>query len=258
MRTVNLRVATWNLERCPSSRLALAEAQRRRIDVVGADIWIFTETFLDRSPGDDYSPVFSPPHALRRSGPDERFVGIWSRWPIRELDHPLAHRRGSAVAQVDTPGGPVIVYGSVIPYAGERHFDDGQPARPWEVHLEEIRRQGSEWLSLRHDHPGTPMIVAGDFNQARSGRPRSYGTAGGRAALSAALNAAGLRSLTDVDLVTAGQITGRSHVEHICVNAQLMTSSGAFALDRVDDAGRHLSDHPTIVVDLMHIDGERT
>ena len=244
------RIATWNLERCPSSRAMLADAQQRRLELVAADVWVLTETFLDRSPGDGFVGVFSPPHPVRRSGPDERYVGVWSRWPIELLDVPFAHRRGTVAVMVEAPLGPLIVYGCVIAYGGERTFNDGSPARPWEVHAAEVERQTAEWRHLRTLHPGVPLVVAGDFNQARSGRRRSYGTNATRAALTAGLAAAGLRSLTDVDLVATGAIGERSHVEHICASDELEPVSEVLAWDRVDEDGRRLSDHPTIAVDL--------
>lgn len=245
-----VRVATWNLERCPSNRSGLAEAQQHRIDSVGADVWVLTETFVNRSPGPAFSGVFSPPHPTRRSAEAERFVGVWSHWPIEPLNEPAPHRRGSIAAVVTTPAGPLIIYGCVIAYGAERFFDDGLPARPWQVHAAEVQRQASEWRQLHEAYPDVPMVVAGDFNQARSGRPHSYGTSASRSALSAGLLAAGLRSLTDVNLVASGQVSGRSHVDHICVSGDLMAVGDVSAWDRRDEAGAKLSDHPTVAVDL--------
>lgn len=59
------------------------------------------------------------------------------------LTDPQAHRRGSLAFEVATPWGPVIVYGTVLAWANERHFDDGQPAPMWEVYNVEVRRQVS-------------------------------------------------------------------------------------------------------------------
>ena len=47
-----------------------------------------------------------------------------------------------------TPEGPLVVYGTVIAWANEPHFDDGTPARMWEVHLAEIERQSAEWRRM--------------------------------------------------------------------------------------------------------------
>ena len=188
---MTIRVATWNLERCSPLAWRKAPAQQRRIDQVNADLWVLTETFTLRSPGPDFTGVFSPPHPERRRNPDERWTAVWSRWPIEQLDEPAPHRRGTVAARIATPAGPVIVYGTVIAYQHEPTHDDGRPARGWEVHMAEVTRQSAEWQLLRQQHPETPLIVAGDFNQARSGRPRSYGTTATRVAMTDALGQAG-------------------------------------------------------------------
>ena len=81
--------------------------------------------------------------------------------------------------------------------------------------MEEVHRQAAEWSRLRELHPTIPMVLAGDFNQVRDGRPWAYGTIASRATLTDGLRCAGLRSLTDLDLVECGDISHRSHVEHI-------------------------------------------
>ena len=120
--------------------------------------------------------------------------------------------------------------------------------------MAELARQAEEWQELRRIYPGVPMVLAGDFNQARSGRRWSYGTNAGRAALSEALEAAGLRSLTDGDLVASGKISEPSHVEHICVGSEFEMSGEVLAWDRINANGRQLSDHPTIAADLSIAD----
>ena len=218
--------------------------------LVDADIWVLTETFVDRVPSAGFDAAFSPPHPDRRPDPNERWTAIWSRWPITPLDDPAPHRRGSVAAMIATPTGPLVVYGTVIAYHGEPTHDDGRPARAWEVHRAEIERQTAEWRRLRELHPDVPIVVAGDFNQARSGRPRSYGTDAARQALNEGLAHAGLRCLTDVDLVETDAISDRSHVEHIAASEALEQVGPVHAWDRVDVAGRRLSDHPTLAVDL--------
>lgn len=246
----SVRVATWNLQRHSSRAWSKAPRQRERMEAVAADIWVLTETFVDRSPGDEFDGVFSPPHPDRRPNPNERWTAIWSRWPITSLNDPHPHRRGSLAAVVTSPIGPVIVYGTVIAYHLERFHDDGRPARAWEVHAAEVERQVREWQRLRDLHPSVPLIVAGDFNQARSGRRWSYGTGAARQAVTEGLARAGMRCLTETDLVETGAISDRSHVEHICVTDDLEPVGPLHAWDRFDDHGRELSDHPTLAVDL--------
>lgn len=245
-----MRLATWNLERVSPRAWRRAPAQQRRIAAVDADVWVFTETFTTRSPGDEYRGVFSPAYPQRRPDPDERWTAIWSRWPITVLDEPAPHRRGTVAARIDSPTGPLIVYGTVIAYHGERHHDDGREAQGWEVHRTEIDRQGAEWRRLRAENPGVPIVVAGDLNQGRSGRRSEYGNTAVRQALTDAFDAAGLRCVTEIDLVATGQITERSHVQHIAVSDSIGVVGPVLAWDRVDDTGYRLSDHPTVAVEI--------
>jgi hypothetical protein len=200
------RVATWNLERRSSRAWSRAPFQQERMTLVDADIWGLTETFVDRAPDDDFDAVFSPPHPDRRPNPDERWTAIWSRWPIAPLEDPAPHRRGSLAAMISTPMGSLVVYGTVIAYHLELFHDDGRPAGAWEVHLAEIERQAQEWHRIRELHPDIPIVVAGDFNQARSGRRWSYGTDAARQAVTDGLARAGMRCLTEEDLVETGAI----------------------------------------------------
>lgn len=59
------------------------------------------------------------------------------------------------------------MYGTVLPWANEP-AEDG-PVRMWDVHENEIGREGAEWEQLRSHYPSVPLLVAGDFNQDRDG-----------------------------------------------------------------------------------------
>jgi endonuclease/exonuclease/phosphatase family metal-dependent hydrolase len=151
---------------------------------------------------------------------------------------------------IETPIGPIVVYGCVIAYGNERRHDDGRPAKAWEVHAAEVERQRGDWLRLRELYPDVPLVVAGDFNQGRSGRPWSYGTKAARQSVTDGLALAGMTCLTEVDLVASGAISTKSHVEHICATTDLSLVGEIHAWPRTDDTGTALSDHPTIAVDL--------
>ena len=161
----------------------------------------------------------------------------------------MPHRRGTVAADIETPLGRMIVYGCVIAWSHKPTFDDGTPAATWEVHAAEIDRQATEWLWLREHHPDRPLVVAGDFNQGRSGRRWDYGTHALRQQLTDRLDQVGLRSLTDLDLVETGQLV-QSHVQHICVSPELRASGRVHAWERTDESGQRLSDHPTLAADL--------
>lgn len=216
---------------------------------VAADVWVLTETHVDHAPSADHRHVvFSPPHPERRLD-HERWCAIWSRWPLEEIGDPPGHPRGSVAAVVHAPFGRVLVYGTVIAYANERHFDDGTTASMWQVHLAEIARQGAEWQRLRAQHPNLPMVVAGDFNQDRDGSGW-YGTREARARLGEALDAAGLVCVTTLDVEREGLVAAGHLVQHICLSGELAPSAEVSCWERFDEAGTRLSDHPTVAVDL--------
>jgi endonuclease/exonuclease/phosphatase family metal-dependent hydrolase len=244
-----LRIATWNVERPKPRGWKIPPAQRERMAEVGADIWVLTETHLDHQPTPEHTHcAFSPPHPERRPE-HERWVGIWSRWPLTELTDPPAHRRGSLAVEVATPWGPVIVYGTVLAWANERHFDDGTPARMWEVHNVEVRRQVSEWVAIANGYPGVPFIVAGDFNQDRDGSGW-YGSATARRVVTEGLEAAGLECVTAFDAVAEGRLVTNHLVDHICVSRPWAHRSTVELAERIDTQGRRLSDHPTVTVEI--------
>jgi endonuclease/exonuclease/phosphatase family metal-dependent hydrolase len=216
---------------------------------VEADLWVVTETHLGYAPSAKHQhSVFSPPHPERRPEP-ERWASIWSRWPITLVAAPAPHPRGSVAGLVATPGGPVLVYGTVLAWANEPRHDDGRSARMWEVHLAEIDRQGAEWAQLRSAYPEIPMVVAGDFNQVRDGSGW-YGTRATRDRLTDALSRAGLVCATDLDVVSAGLLEAHHLIDHICVTPDLAKDATVHCWEARDDAGQRLSDHPTVAVDL--------
>jgi endonuclease/exonuclease/phosphatase family metal-dependent hydrolase len=244
-----VRLATWNVERPKPSGWKVPPAQRRRMGEVAADVWVLTETHLGHQPSAAHRhAVFSPPDRERLAD-HERWTAIWSRWPLQELHDPPGHRRGSVAAVVHAPVGPILVYGTVIAYANEPHFDDGAKAGMWQVHRAEIGRQGAEWKQLRADHPGLPMVVAGDFNQDRDGSGY-YGTRAGRDRLGAALIAADLECVTTADAEREGLVEAGHLIDHICLTPDLVPSVKVFCWDRFDQWGQRLSDHPTVAVDF--------
>lgn len=217
--------------------------------LVNADIWVLTETHLGHAPSAEHRfSVFSPPHPDRRPEP-ERWTAIWSRWPLTALDDPPAHRRGTVAAIVETPSGPLIVYGTVLAWANEPHFDDGRPARMWEVHHAEAERQAGEWAAIAAAHPGIPLLVAGDFNQDRDGSGW-YGTPRARRTVSEGLDAAGLVCVTEPGAVSAGWLQDGHLIDHICVSTELAASAVVHCWAPIDAEGQRLSDHPTVAVDL--------
>lgn len=137
----------------------------------------------------------------------------------------------------------------MIAWAHEKG-DDGTAAM-WQVHYDEIERQGREWLELGEEFGDTPLIVAGDFNQDRDGSGR-YGTRRGRDLLKDALDRAELVCLSDEDVVASGKLADSHLVDHIAASRG-WASQVSWVLscrEKTDPDGVRLSDHPTVVADL--------
>lgn len=77
-----MRIATWDLERPARGSWKRLPRQLARMDAIDADIWVLTETRASVSPAESYYGLNTPPHPTRRPELDERWVSIWSRWPL--------------------------------------------------------------------------------------------------------------------------------------------------------------------------------
>ena len=149
---------------------------------------------------------------------------------------------------VDTLAGALVVYGTVLPWANEK--GDDRQSKMWQVHYQQIERQGAEWRQLRTLHPDASLIVAGDFNQDRDGS-NWYGTRRGRELLTKALDEAELVCLSEEDVVAAGKLSASHLVDHIAVSRVWASTFDAHLAcwEKTDQDGVRLSDHPTVAVD---------
>jgi hypothetical protein len=243
-----VRVATWNVERVKPKGWKIAPAQRQRMADVDADIWILTETHVDHGPGATYCGIHTPPITERRPA-DERWVGIWSRYPNAPIAEPEPRGRGTLAALIDTPIGELVVYGCVIPWANEPTLGDGTPATMWRAHAETIEQIDLDLTAIRNRHPSLPIILAGDFNQDRDGSGW-YGTRAVREQLSAVLDRHDLASPTAKDVVAAGLLRSHHLVDHICITSSLAADVDVHCWETIDEADVRLSDHPTVAIDI--------
>jgi hypothetical protein len=241
-----MRIATWNLERPDPTDLVRNQARMEKIREVGADLWILTETHEVIDLSDTHHGATTTP-STRKPMPGETCATVWSRWPIlRRVD--TSEPSEAVCVEVAHPEGPLLVYGSIIAYAGYKG-PDGK-SRMWEEHYRYVEWHGREWKRLRAEFSGHRLIAGGDYNQNRDGA-RWYGTRKGRDLLTAALANAGLKCVTEEDFVKVGKLLDRHTVDHLCMDETLAARViGVDAWERTRADGMRLSDHSGILVDV--------
>ena len=240
-----LRIATWNLERPKLNGVAKNSRRLEKILEINADLWVLTETS---------SAIALEGYAGLASGSEpgyhsagENFVTIWSRWPIR-CQIPTFDQTFTVCAEIDSPFGPMVVFGTIITYA-----NDGGPngtARRWEEHRKSIAAHDADWYRLRNEFPGHLFCIAGDFNQSRDGSGW-YEDAESVKKLSASLDRSSLQCVTEGDMRANGLLQSRASIDHICLSESLashVVKIGAWEGTTAD--GSKMSDHNGIVVDI--------
>jgi hypothetical protein len=205
-----LRIGTWNVEYAYTRRLPAIQAA---LEQYPADIWILTETH------DDLVPMGCPhvAHSLARPKnwngirAGSRWVSIWSAFPVVSkilLDD--ADQERTVVALLDTgTERPVIVYGTVLPWKGDR----GVPT--WDEHDRVIQQQWREWKTLSDLYPDADLVIAGDYNT-DMGTGRRYGTKRGIFDLNQAFSECGLYCATSPQLIPEGTLP-YPPIDHIAV-----------------------------------------
>ena len=248
---VVFRIATWNLQRPRTTCAQRIPYILTRLHDVDAAVWVLTETNSVIDLSTTHSPIVSPAVQTLHC-PGENWTTIWSRYPakaVQTIDPTVA-----VCAEIDTPDGQWIVYGTVLPY----HADRGQSGCEinWSEHYRVISLQGEDWRSLRGRFPDHRFCVAGDFNQSRDGLRwpwgQYYGTEMGRELLTAELDRTRLKCVTEVNLLAERKLTTRSTIDHICVDldsASRVQCVNAWEAGCGD--GVPLSDHSGISIDIV-------
>lgn len=236
-----MRIGTWNVEYALPKRL---DALRTVLCDNRADIWILTETHDDLAPPGCAFVVHSRPRAQNgsRLRPGSRWVSIWSAYPILEqiaLDG--ADHERTVIALLDVgASAPMLVYGTVLPWKGDRGKFD------WSEHHRVIPEQCEEWRILRRRHPDAALCVAGDYNtDMRSGG--YYGTCKGIADLGAGLADCGLFCATTLEQVAAGLLQ-HPPIDHIALPAAWRSKTKVVAAWPSNKG--ILSDHSGLVVSI--------
>ena len=238
-----MRVATWNLERPKENGHSKNLRCIEKIHEINADLWVLTETHSVIAL-DGYVFLASPSQpGYHRDG--ESFATIWSRWPIVRTV-PTFDPYFAVCAEIDSPTGPMLAYGTIITYANDPGLYG--KARRWEEHRKSITAHASDWLRLREEFPNHRFFVAGDFNQSRDGSGW-YEDADSVAKLSLALDQSSLKCVTELDMRANG--LSRATVDHICLSQSHVggvCTLGAWEGKAQD--GSRMSDHNGVFIDV--------
>lgn len=241
----SLRIATRNLERPKQNGHSKNLRRIEKMHEIDAGLWVLTET-SSAIALDGYASLASEPKpGYHASG--ESFAAVWSRWPIRRRVRTF-DPCFSVCAEVDSPAGPMIVFGTIITYANDRGVSG--KARRWEEHRKSIESHAADWRRLRNEFPNHLFCVAGDFNQSRDGSGW-YEDADSLKMLSLALDGSLLQCVTEVDMRAIGFLRSRASVDHICLSQSLARGVRAVgAWEGTTEDGCRMSDHNGVVIDI--------
>lgn len=210
-----MKLGNWNLER--ASTTIRRGALRAYTDVIGADLWAFTETHRDFTPGlrHSCSSTGGRDGIAGLDTPEDHWVMIWSGSPLEHMETSDAIR--TAAARVHPAGcAPYLVYGTVLPWNGDnwRGFSSAGGI----AFCEALKVQKADWLSLRRLFPNDELFVMGDFNQDLAPK-HYYGSRLKRNALVGALDECSLVALTsgDGDPIRR-EAAPLACIDHICAS----------------------------------------
>jgi hypothetical protein len=158
---------------------------------------------------------------------------------------------------VQASTGPMLIYGTIIPYAGAgtkyRYRSNGTDQvnqTSWQLHYAAIARLKHDWIRIRECFPEHGFCAGGDFNQTRDGR-KTYGTMMGRKQLTNVLKASCLSCVTEDDFVATGMLSNKSVIDHLCLDRVLASKVQVvqpWEANRID--GKPISDHGGVFVDI--------
>lgn len=221
---LTLKIATWNLARPVNPQGVRGARIRDWLHTIDADVWVLIETHDGVTPGPGYSCASSAePDRASTSG--ERWVSIWSRYPIEQLP-PTRDPARTVAARVMHPGaGAFLVYGTVLPWLGSTWRD--YPARGGVAFRAALDAQVADWVDLRALFPADELFVLGDLNQDLV-ETHYYGSRANREALRRALATADLVALTagESDPVRR-EAAPYACIDHVCLSKESRWCPGA-------------------------------
>lgn len=236
-----LRIGTWNVEYAAGEeRNVLRHA---RLMSKPAGIWILTETHDDLDLSETHAAVSTTQRPTGRKG--GRWVTIWTQWPVLQRIA-VGDATRTVGTLLDTPVGPLAVYGTVLPW----HSDPGSgdsPAKSWSEQDRVLPLQLAEWRAIQDSLPGVPLVVAGDLNMNLGGK-HYYGTKRGRKALRDGLADLGLGCATEYDRLPEG-VLQYSPIDHIVVPIDWLERTHVEdAWEGTNEDGRKLTDHSGLLI----------
>lgn len=239
---MTIKIATWNIQR-PSKGGPLNPQRMQRIKGLDADIWILTETrdVISMDAGWNCLSSYPIPN-YHETG--ETLVTVWSKYEVR----PVSASRFTACAEVMIPAlGPLLVYGTVIPWDKDEGFSKQHVPARWEEHRRQVNVQTSEWEVLAKSYPEHLMCIAGDFNQHR-GQSGPYKDDDSVNKVSDSLALCGLVCVTEDNEACSG--LSKPLVDHICLSEKLTRDVKLTVYPYDDKDCARLSDHHLVMVEI--------
>jgi hypothetical protein len=244
-----LRIGTWNVEYAD-----VAATNARRADVLSnhsADIWVLTETHdALQPPGVAHAAhSFPRPRYGARVKEGSRWTSIWSRFPCEPADVTLSDPERTIVARILTPTGALVVYGTVMPWNGDKGRMGERPgARGWSEFYRVAPQQIAEWRALQARYPDAALCVAGDFN-VDMGAGAFYGSREAIVMLRDGLNTCALTCISEPSRFPAGRLV-HPPIDHIALPSAWAHRARVTAAWEGRVGSPRLSDHSGFVVSV--------
>ena len=215
---------------------------------INADIWVLTETRECIIPGPEYGSVATS-GSDRKQSSGEQWTMIWSRLPVLSQEPTSDPIRTVCVRLATKSSGPILVYGTVLPWRGDVRWS---PLRGAAAFVHALEAQQEDWRHLRQKYPDDLLCIAGDFNQ-ELGLKSYAGSVLGKASLRQTLENVSVTCLTGDEADPVAQQTDnvRCNIDHICLDSRCDSSSvrrGVWPSDASNLKG--LSDHFGVWVDV--------
>lgn len=249
-----MRVATWNLDHASNSSRPI-DLQIQQIRSIAPDILVLTET----CDGVDLAPFGYTAALTERNKFQKYWSVIWSKY-LSLKTIPTYDPETAVCAEIDTPLGRIIVYGTIITYFGDAGSDGKSPY--WYEHHKAIGQHGDDWSKIFFEDYGCrlPLIVAGDYNQPRDGSKYNRSKDGlNIKLLDEQLERNQLACLTSEDFRLAGKLSVdpvkkfvRSNIDHICATRDAFRVCSIGAWDHFTKDIVFMSDHNGVYVDLAN------